>query len=266
MNPLPFVLSLPHCSTAIAAEIVERLAVGDEEVARSADLCTGEIYVDLPVVAVVPAVCSRLVVDLNRAIDDQRPMGVIPQTDYGGNRVWKPGREPSAALRAQLIERYYQPFHTRLRNVLATTPCAGLIDCHSLEGIGPVNAPDRSQRRKDVTLGNLGDPQRSTSTRRATSCPGEILVFLAEAFRAEGFSVALNHPYSGGFITATYGPLLRRQGKWAIQVELNEDLYKQSDAYACDALKLSSIKMAMGEVLCRFADDLRCTDQKGGTP
>ena len=186
------------------------------------------------------------------------------QTDYWRNRVWKPGREPSAEWRTQLIERYYQPFHSRLRSVLATPDFAGLVDCHSLEGVGPFNAPDRLQRRKDVTLGNLGDPQRSTSSRRATSCPGEVLEALSEAFCARGFSVSLNSPYSGGFITATYGPALRQQGKWSIQVELNEDLYKQPDAYACDAQKLLSIKVAIGDVLHRFADNLRHPDQKGG--
>ena len=41
---------------------------------------------------------------------------------------------------------------------------------------------------------------------------------MARAFEEEGFSVSLNDPYAGGYITAHYGALLARAGKIAVQM------------------------------------------------
>jgi N-formylglutamate amidohydrolase len=92
--------------------------------------------------------------------------------------------------------------------------------------VGPPKAPDPLKWRKDIVLGNNGDDkghQRSGQGR--VTCPKETLMMMKEVFNQYDFSVSINRPYSGGYITSHYGERLVDQGKMAVQVEINEALY-----------------------------------------
>jgi N-formylglutamate amidohydrolase len=51
---------------------------------------------------------------------------------------------------------------------------------------------------------------------------------MEDIFKRNGFSVSLNHPYSGGFITTHYGEQLVAAKCFAVQIEINQDLYMPS--------------------------------------
>jgi N-formylglutamate deformylase len=57
------------------------------------------------------------------------------------------------------------------------------------------------------------------------SCSPELIRTFRSAFENQGFSVALNFPYQGGYIVRHYGDLLRSSSRFAIQIEMNQDLY-----------------------------------------
>jgi N-formylglutamate deformylase len=56
-----------------------------------------------------------------------------------------------------------------------------------------------------------------------------------------GFSVSVNQPYSGGFITTHYGLELVKKGRMAVQIEINQDLYVDSETLQLDRNKLGDI-------------------------
>lgn len=68
-------------------------------------------------------------------------------------------------------------------------------------------------RRPDIVLGD----------RFGRACRAETLSDLRQILQAQGFSVAVNYPYAGGFVTDHYGQ--PDQGVEVVQIEINRDLY-----------------------------------------
>lgn len=224
--PLPFVLSLPHCSGRIPDDLRSSISLSDSEIIDSVDLGTKEIFGEFPAAIIVSAQWSRLVVDLNRARDERGPKGVIPHLDYHSREVYAPGARPNEAQIQRIVKAYYRPYHRLLSKAVQRHEIRGLFDCHSLSGVGPPEAPDAGRKRPDIVLSNNGDglgqhiPDRGEAT-----CSPDKLAKMKRAFQNNGFSVALNQPYMGGFITAHYGPPLMRKGKFAVQIEINQALF-----------------------------------------
>jgi N-formylglutamate amidohydrolase len=124
-------------------------------------------------------------------------------------------REPLTLVAAlERINRLYTPYHDTLKDLLAEVRqafgLAVLIDCHSMPS-NPV--ADQGGARPDFVLGD----------RYGTSCSGELTRAAAQALKAQGYVVALNKPYAGGYITEHYGR--PHASLHALQVEINRALY-----------------------------------------
>ena len=223
---LPFVITVPHCSNRIPQGIRRVVALSDEEIWESTDIGTKGIFGSLPARSVLCSEWSRLVVDLNRSIHQRDPKGVIAHVDYHGRPIYHAGCTPDEMEAELRFREYYWPFHNGLKEVFDRPDIKGLFDCHSLIGIGPSEAPDQGKRREDIVLGNNGDGNGDLNPPSGKiTCPPELLLFMRDAFERVGFSVSVNHPYSGGFITTHYGQQCEDTGKIAVQIEINQDLY-----------------------------------------
>jgi N-formylglutamate deformylase len=240
--PLPLVISLPHSSAQVPSAAAARLALSPLEVEQSVDLGSTEVFGPLPARHILPAPQTRLVVDLNRAPDDLGPKGVVAAKDYAGRRVFSPERAPEPGLKRQWVEGLWRPWHGLLAQALGDPAVRLLLDGHSLDGVGPSEAPDPGAKRADVVLSNRGDQQGRAAGRGELTCPPEVLLLLGEALGEQGLSVAYNTPYVGGHIIVRHGPSLLARGAAAVQMELNKDLYADpgySRVYSERAAELS---------------------------
>ncbi|MFO7750720.1 MAG: N-formylglutamate amidohydrolase [Desulfobacteraceae bacterium] len=240
---LPFLLSLPHCAANVPWWLEEQLALDHGEIYESVDMGSDEVFGSLPARRVIKAEFSRLVVDLNRGADQSGAKGVIAQTDYHGRRIYLSGRYPDPGQRAKLLDQCYHPFHEKLSSALADPGVQALFDCHSLEGTGPCDAPDAGEKRRDIVLSNNGDERgRKQKNSSGITCPPKTLALVRRAFVSQGFSVAVNVPYKGGFITRHYGQYLMEKKKFALQIELNQDLFLLSGKTVLDNDKIASTR------------------------
>ena len=227
---LPFVISLPHCSGEIPARMRSGMALTRTEMVDAVDLGTREIFGCMPAEHILCAKWSRLVVDLNRPPHQRDAKGPVALTDYHGRSVYKANATPDEREITQRLSTYYKPYHSQLGKMLAEPHIKGLLDCHSLKGIGPPEAPDAGMKRKDIILGNNGRPDGERNPLRGEwSCAPALLKFIKQIFKTAGFSVSLNVPYAGGFIVTHYGPALAQNGKMALQIEINQDLYVDTE-------------------------------------
>lgn len=230
----------------------------DAQIDDSVDLGTWEIFGTIPAVAVVAAHYHRLVIDLNRSPDNWGDRGIVALSDYHGRRVYRPGSEPDTAKIERRISLYHRPFHARLERALGTAGVTGLIDCHSLNGVGPRQAPDNGVARKDIVLSNNGDITGGDSSQNdaATSDARTLQAGIA-AFEAQGFSVSVNYPYRGGYIVTQYGHALRQRGGFAIQIEINQKLFIPSGEARCDKEMLRTATARITAALTSWACALK---------
>mgnify|MGYP006284576119 FL=1 len=251
---LPFVISIPHCSGRVPDTIRTRMALSDREILDAVDIGTGEIFGPLDALEVVQARWCRLVADLNRSPDSRGKKSVAALTDYQGRRVFHAGEDPDENEIESRVKMYHAPYHQSLARAFKKSGVKALFDCHSLEGTAPADAPDAGRKRADIILSNNGGPQGEPRDRTEdVTCPAQTLLQIGSAFEALGFSVLLNDPYKGGYITRHYGGRARKTGKICVQIEINQDLFLDADKTRPDPVKLEQVRQKVTLAMERAA-------------
>ena len=180
--------------------------------------------------ALLTARVPRCVVDLNRGPEEIDPLvvhgampptmnprimaglGVIPRVVSQGRSIHdRPMPQAEAESR---ISRFWHPYHRALAGLIdeavARFGGAVLIDMHSMPRDALAHLP---RPRPDMVLGD----------RNGVSAAPRISVAVVDAAAAEGFRIRRNSPFSGAYITATYGR--PRDNVHVVQLELDRSLY-----------------------------------------
>jgi len=254
---LPFVISLPHCSGKIPERIRASIVLSQAETVDAIDLGTREIFGSLPSETVLCAQWSRLAVDLNRPPEQRDTKGPVALVDYHGRSIYGPDAVLDEREITRRISTYYEPYHRQLEKALRNAHIKGLLDCHSLKGIGPPEAPDAGKRRKDIVLGNNGGPDGERDPLRGDpTCPPALLRTMKRVFETAGFSTSLNVPYAGGFIVTRYGSALAQRGKMALQIEINQDLYVDPETEELVPEKVAHIRSRIFKCLKKIGESI----------
>ncbi|HWU55863.1 MAG TPA: N-formylglutamate amidohydrolase, partial [Rhizomicrobium sp.] len=119
-------------------------------------------------------------------------------------------READARL-SELYKPYHQALAALMEETRANFGVAVLIDCHSMPSA--LSVPD-------IVLGD----------RYGASAGPQLTTRAEAAFTREGFSVARNTPYAGGYTTTLHGRVAA--GCHALQIEINRALYLDEDRIA----------------------------------
>jgi N-formylglutamate amidohydrolase len=146
-------------------------------------------------------------------------LGTIARIVSESDEIYREPLSVEAAL--ERINRLYTPYHETLAGLLLEAKrefgLAVLIDCHSMPSSPTA---DRTAGRPDFVLGD----------RFGTSCSGELTRLAASTLEAQGYAVALNKPYAGGYITEHYGRPHKAQH--VLQIEINRALYMNETSFA----------------------------------
>jgi len=235
----PIVCASPH-SGRHYPEYFARSAIIDHDALRSSE----DVLVDVLIerapyfgASLITATYARAYVDLNREpyeLDqdmfiDEFPSYVKSKTArvaaglgsiakivgegreiYGGKLAFDEAR--------RRIETVHRPYHRALQGLLDDAcgrhGCAVLLDWHSMPSAAGTGAGDF-----DVVLGD----------RFGVACAPRLTMLVEAIFRAEGYTVARNAPYAGGYTTEHYGR--PAAGVHALQIELSRALYLEVGQY-----------------------------------
>ncbi|MEM9049444.1 MAG: N-formylglutamate amidohydrolase [Pseudomonadota bacterium] len=228
------VFSSPHSGRAYPLEFVRRARLSRLQLRLSEDAHVDELFGEAPRCGapLLAATAPRAFVDLNRGPGELDPalidgvrasglnprisagLGVVPRVVAEGMPIYE-GKISVAEARRR-IERYHAPYHERLARLVAEARrvfgLALLFDCHSMPS-DALRACSQDGRRPDIVLGD----------RYGASAAPWVMDAVQDVFDAEGFLVARNAPFAGGYITQLYGRPAR--GIHAVQIEIDRSLY-----------------------------------------
>lgn len=221
----PFVFASPHSGVIIPDDMAADPALSEAELNSAGDALMDRLIAAGPAhgAPVIAAQISRAYVDLNRAPDDLDPLliegtraeagprtaagyGVIPRLAGTGAPLHVRRLTPAEA--EGRIARAHAPYHAALAGLMTAARAdhgrAVLVDWHSMPG---------KPGGIDVVLGD----------RHGTSCRAVLTRRLKALFERQGLTVALNHPYAGGWSTQSWGRPY--DGFEAVQIEISRALY-----------------------------------------
>lgn len=226
--PRVVVLHIPHSSRRVPVEERQAILLDDTELngelLRMTDAYTDELF---PITSVeagrVIFPVSRLVCDVERFPSDEsepmaaRGMGVIyTRTSVGGVLRGL----PDPADRQKSLDRWYWPHHSKLErlvnDVAERSGFCLIVDCHSFPSVALPYELDQALSRADICIG--------TDSFHTPSPVGDAIVAAAEA---DGYSVAIDAPFSGALVPLSS---YRKDHRiLSVMIEVNRRLYMEED-------------------------------------
>jgi len=250
------VLHVPHCPTVIPESVRSTFLLTEAEVQKEllqlTDWYTDELF-HFSGAASIRHPVSRIVVDPERFEDDanevmaQSGMGVI-YTDTCDERPLR--HVPTPSDRETLLAAYYRPHHAASTDAVARAlrehgRCL-VIDCHSFPSNPLPFELDQRLERPDICIGT--DPFHT---------PTELADEVLEGFRKLGYSVALNRPFAGALVPATF--FRSDANVSALMIEVNRSLY-MDEGTGAKSSRFDEIRAAVAQVLAHLVS-LLCMSQ-----
>ena len=263
-NPdTPILITVPHAGDIYPDLFIKNLTVDLCEVRRIEDYQSNKILdkIDEQMADIIIAQCSRAVVDLNRsrnAIDhsmftqvfEHEPVSEKQMIKYGlgvfpnkifGKTILKSPLPFSYAI--HMLEQYYDPFHKSLnKQIMYLNNTFGFcyhIDLHTM----PSKALLNFKKEPDIVLGdNFGK-----------SCSIGLINYFQNVFQENGFTVEVNNPYAGGFITRNYGN--PSKGVHTIQIEINRKIYMDENKLSLKDMNI------IQEIFAKIFNNLKLSDK-----
>jgi N-formylglutamate amidohydrolase len=229
-STLPVLLSVPHSGREYPSWLIANAARGRAGLESLEDPLVDRLAwraIARGIGAVI-ARAPRAAVDCNRAADEIDPsviidagcdavgararggLGIVPSRSAPHGRLWRqPIDQAELGLRiAEAHATFHAAVADALQRLVASHGQALLIDCHSM--------PARRGQAQIV----LGDRHGGSAAPWLATEAGRIA-------RANGWSVAFNHPYAGGHIAEWHGRPER--GVHALQLEIDRSCYLARD-------------------------------------
>ncbi len=237
---VPFVFNSPHSGRVYPDEFLSASRLDRHSIRRSEDYYVDQLFDAAPQIGapLLAAHFPRAFIDVNREPYELDPrmfegrvpsfinansmrvaggLGTIPRLVAENMEIY--GQRLNMEDGLERIDRFYRPYHDRLRGLLVKTHSrfgyGVLVDCHSM----PANAQTGSRERPDFVIGD----------RYGTSATEALSRLAVSILQDLGYTVSRNKPYAGGFITEHYGRPAR--GLHAMQIEINRGLYVNEQSF-----------------------------------
>lgn len=204
-SQVPILLSIPHAGIHIPTDLKANYVPAMIEKLDDTDFFLDQLYhfATEMGITILKANYSRWVIDLNRDAnnaplyqDGRVITDLVPTTDFLGNAIYLPEKQPSAAEIQRRTQEYYLPYHTKIAEILQsfkkTHGHALLYDAHSIRQYVPAIRKDKFP---DFILGS----------NQEQSAHPLLIEKMWQNLSASGYSATHNTPFQGGAITRNFG-------------------------------------------------------------
>lgn len=269
----PLVFASPHSGGLLPHDFGPVAGLAPSSLRSAEDALVDRLIASAPDVGipVIAGRISRAYLDLNRAPDELDPtliegcpvegpgsakvqagFGVIARRAGDGASLYDRllGWDEAQGRLARIHGPYHAALAGRMEVAREARGVAILMDWHSMPsraaGGRGRGGGGRPARGVDVVLGD----------RHGSSCSSRVTRRLRALFEAQGWIVALNQPYAGGYSTQIWGR--PEAGFQAIQIELNRALYFDETRLE-PSTNYERTRSALARIIATVAaDDWRC--------
>jgi N-formylglutamate deformylase len=246
---LPIMIIIPHGGRTVPDELSGHEQIDEFGIFIESDAYANELFNIPDVYTTASTNISRLFIDLDRPgtmFPPQFPDGVIKKESQGGRKIFKEKIFPDEIAIANILKRYYVPFHKSIQETLSGGRIKLIIECHTMMPVGPRLAKDAGRPRPIINVENT----LKTSVRTIRTCPSETLENFLSCFKkffnnedctvSEKFS--LNNPLIEGYILETYGQTRIPMLRFSISTSLYlNDKYFDYDSLTVDNLRIKEL-------------------------
>ncbi|MFZ2202259.1 MAG: N-formylglutamate amidohydrolase [Microgenomates group bacterium] len=213
---MPYILHIPHSSIVVPNRYGFDEFLIQAEINLLTDWHTDKIF-NVRGIPKVIAQFSRVFCDVERLPDKDEPMfkkgmGIC----YTHTDNLKTLRHLTPDYKKNIITQFYLPHHQKLTRLVETSllnyESVTVVDCHSFSSVPLKREINQSLDRPDICLGV-----------DKFHTPKPILNQFRRFFKSQGFSVAINKPYSGTVIPLDY--YQKESRAKGIMIEINKKLY-----------------------------------------
>jgi len=219
---VPVIISIPHCGTAFPDELINDYLPQQVGLIDDTDWFLQDLNDFAPAlgITVVYAKYSRWVIDLNRDpksaplyTDGRLITGLTTTTDFIGNPIYKPGKEPDQTEIDRRLNTYFWPYYQKVQELLDERKKQFgnvlLWDAHSIRSMVP------TIRKEAFPEMILGDNDEKSADKK--------LIGITLKNLSSVYQVNHNDPFKGGHITRYFGN--PSNNVHALQLERNKNLY-----------------------------------------
>ncbi|MDB3955278.1 N-formylglutamate amidohydrolase [Alphaproteobacteria bacterium] len=261
-NSIPIIISIPHSGTLYSNIFLKNILLSKKELQFSEDNYVDKVLEKVlsQDVSYVKANFPRSFIDVNRSpleldslmvssnipiIDEfnltkvKSGIGVIHRVSYYGNEIYD-----HLLTRREIVKRLlnnYFPYHNALKLLIKNAKKINnrvlVLDFHSM----PSRFLDNSV---DIVIGNNFN----------LSCNETISTKIINYFYDYNYSLSINDPYSGGFITKFYGKPMDRIN--ILQIEINRSLYMNEDTLEIKSNKLNVLSKNLNSIIKKLTNDI----------
>ncbi len=262
----PLIISSPHSGVLLDDNLLAKRNSDTYSFDSMQDMYVNELSYGLNEFGftVLQSNISRIVIDLNRDINEINPkmiknlpsdieinfsdkvkggIGLIAMKDASGNNIYD--KKIDWLEVKSRIDNYYLPWHKALKNeiniLLDKFKRVLIIDMHSMP-----SETIYSNKLADFVIGNNFGKSSSEAS----------IKILSNLIKSYGYSVSINNPYSGGFITKNYSSI--DKNIQCIQLEIKKSLYmNEKDFYKNE--NFEKFSMNLKQIIYKFFNEF---DQK----
>ncbi|NRA65580.1 MAG: N-formylglutamate amidohydrolase [Pseudobacteriovorax sp.] len=246
----PILISMPHLGTIIPEQIKHTMNPSVIDGLDDTDWHVDHLYdfADSQKITVIKPEFSRYVIDLNRSINSEESLysdgrlltQLVPTHDFTGRPIYKDKLEPNQTEINKRVAEFYQPYHDKLKSEIkrlkSTSNHVLLFEAHSIRRYVPKISPDPF-------------PDLIVGTNNGTSCHRDLEEAALSLLRRTPYSVELNDPFQGGYITRSFAN--PEEGIHCIQLEVSQDVYLDENREP-DSAKSHLLREALNESFQKF--------------
>ena len=139
MKKQPILILNPHGGVQIPDELEKYIEASELEMFMGGDSCANELFSFGGAKAVLDFHISKMLVDLNRSPFSLPPSysdGVIKTLTPQGRNLFEDEICPDEIAIANILRRYYFPYHETAAKIVSSDEIKLIIECHTIPAVG----------------------------------------------------------------------------------------------------------------------------------